>query len=288
MTMAGSVGFVGLGNIGAPIAKRLLDRPEGLVVYDIRAEACEPFVSAGATVAASLADLAARCDVISVMVLDDEQVRAVVAELAPNCRPESVVAIHSTISEATALDVAQRAATCSVHVVDAPVSGGAMGAADGTLAVMVGGDRPAYEKCKDVFTSWATLVLHMGGVGAGTRTKIARNLLTFVGYAAAAESQRLAEAAGIDLRKLAAVVRQSDMVTGGPSAIMIRDTTAPLSTDDPLRPILDHTYDLGAKDLALAIELGKELGVDVALTRLAAERLAAGLGLVAPTPAPRS
>jgi 2-hydroxy-3-oxopropionate reductase len=166
-----------------------------------------------------------------------------------------------------------------VHVVDAPVSGGAMGAADGTLAVMVGGERAAYEKCKEVFGHWATLVLHMGPVGAGTRTKIARNLLTFIGYAAAAESQRLAEAAGIDLRKLAAVVRQSDAVTGGPSAIMIRETTAPLDAADPLRAILEHTLTLGAKDLALAVELADELGVDVAFTRLAAERLAAGLGL---------
>lgn len=274
-----AVGFVGLGNIGAPIAKRLLGRPEGLVVYDVRSEACEPFAAEGTTVAASLSDLASTCDVISVMVLDDAQVRDVVSQMLPTCRPETVIAIHSTISESTALDVAQQAARSSVHVVDAPVSGGAMGAADGTLAVMVGGERPAYEKCKDVFKAWASLVLHMGPVGSGTRTKIARNLLTFVGYAAAAESQRLAEAAGVDLRKLAAVVRQSDAVTGGPSAIMIRETTATLAADDPLRPILDHTYALGAKDLALAIELGAELGVDMAFSRLAADRLAAGLGL---------
>src|SRR4051812_5428818 len=259
-----AVGFIGLGNIGAPIAKRLLDRPEGLVVYDVRADACTPFAEAGATVAASAAELAAHCDVISVMVLDDAQVRDVVAAMLPSCRAETVIAVHSTISEATAVDVAAQARKKGVHVVDAPVSGGAMGAADGTLAVMVGGDRAAYEKCKEVFKSWATLVLHMGDVGAGIRTKIARNLVTFVGYAAAAESQRLAEAAGIDLRKLAAVVRQSDAVTGGASAIMIRETTTPLDPDDPLRPILDHTYTLGAKDLALAVELGAALDVDMA------------------------
>jgi 3-hydroxyisobutyrate dehydrogenase-like beta-hydroxyacid dehydrogenase len=282
-----AVGFIGLGNIGGPIAKRLVDRPEGLVVYDVRPEACAPFAEAGATVASSLADLAAQCDVISVMVLTDDQVRDVVAEMLPACRPETAIAIHSTISEATAVEVARAAEKVSVRVVDAPVSGGAMGAADGTLAVMVGGERAAYEKCKEVFSSWASLVLHMGDVGAGTRTKIARNLVTFVGYAAAAESQRLAEAAGIDLRKLAAVVRQSDAVTGGASAIMIRETTAVLDEGDPLRPILDHTYTLGAKDLALAIELGDELGVDVAFTRLAADRLAAGLGLE-PMPARQS
>jgi 3-hydroxyisobutyrate dehydrogenase-like beta-hydroxyacid dehydrogenase len=279
-----AVGFVGLGNIGAPIARRLLDWPGGLVVYDVRPEARQPFAEAGAVVADSAAALAADCDVTSVMVLDDEQVRDVVAQMLPSCRPGTVIAIHSTISEQTAIDVAVGAAMHDVHVVDAPVSGGAMGAADGRLAVMVGGERAAYEKCKEVFRSWAELVLHMGPVGAGTRTKIARNLLTFVGYAAAAESQRLAEAAGVDLRKLAAVVRQSDTVTGGPSAIMFRETTAPLDPDDPLRGILEHTHTLGAKDLALAIELAEQLDVDVAFTRLAAERLGAGLGLV-PAPA---
>jgi 3-hydroxyisobutyrate dehydrogenase-like beta-hydroxyacid dehydrogenase len=131
-----------------------------------------------------------------------------------------------------------------------------------------------------VFANWAELILHMGPVGSGTRTKIARNLLTFVGYAAAAESQRLAEAAGIDLRKLSAVVRQSDSLTGGVSAIMFRETAAPLGADEgSLRDILEHTNTLGAKDLALAIELAQQLGVDAPFTQLAADRLSVALGL---------
>jgi 3-hydroxyisobutyrate dehydrogenase-like beta-hydroxyacid dehydrogenase len=283
-----AVGFIGLGNIGEPIAKRLVGRPEGLVVYDVRAEACEPFAAAGATVAASAAELAKQCDVISVMVRDDAQVRDVVEALLPSCAPETVIAIHSTISEATAVDAASGAEKHGVHVVDAPVTGGFIAAADGTLAVMIGGDVAAYEKCKDVFSSWATLVLHVGEVGAGTRAKIARALLTFVGYAAATESQRLAEAAGIDLTQLSAVVRHSDALTGGPVAIMVRDTTAPMAADDPLRPIFEHMHALGAKDLALAIEMGDRLGVDVPFSRLAAERLAAGVGLVDSAPAPPS
>jgi 3-hydroxyisobutyrate dehydrogenase-like beta-hydroxyacid dehydrogenase len=280
-----AIGFLGLGNIGTPIARRLIEHPAGLVVYDVRPEACEPFAAGPATVASSVADLAAQCDVISVMVRNDAQVRRVLAEMLPGCPAGAVIAIHSTISEETAVDVAADALKRDVHVVDAPVTGGFIAAADGTLAVMVGGDRAAYEKCKDVFTSWATLVLHMGPVGAGTRAKLARALLTFVGYAAAGESQRLAEAAGIDLHKLAAVVRHSDALTGGPAAIMVRDTTAPLAPDDPLREIFEHTRALGAKDLALAIELAERLGVDVWFSRLAAASLSAALGLAAPTPA---
>jgi 3-hydroxyisobutyrate dehydrogenase-like beta-hydroxyacid dehydrogenase len=276
----GKVGFIGLGNIGAPIAKHLLKWPDGLVVHDLRSEAAQPFADDGATIAGSAAVLAADCDVISVMVLDDQQVRDVVSSLLPKARPGTVIAIHSTIAVQTAIEVAERATAFDVDVVDAPVSGGPMGAAEGRLAVMVGGERAAYERCKPVFAHWAELILHMGPVGSGTRTKIARNLLTFVGYAAAAESQRLAEAAGIDLRKLSAVVRQSDMLTGGVSAVMFRDTAAPLTPgEDALREILEHTYTLGAKDLALAIEMAQELDVTAPFTRLAAERLASALGL---------
>ena len=275
-----AVGFVGLGNIGTPIAQRLVDRPEGLVVYDVRAEACQPFAEAGATVAASVGQLAAQCEVVSVMVRDDAQVREVIGELLPSCQPDTVVAIHSTISEQTAIDAAAEAEKHSVHVVDAPVTGGFIAAADGTLAVMVGGEAAAFARCKDVFSAWATLVLHSGPVGSGTRLKVARALLTFVGYAAATESQRLAEAAGVDLGQLASVVRHSDALTGGPVAIMVRNTTAPMAADDPLRPIFEHMYALGSKDLALAIELADQLGVDVPFSRLAAERLAPGVGLV--------
>ncbi|HWB68222.1 MAG TPA: NAD(P)-dependent oxidoreductase [Mycobacteriales bacterium] len=274
-----TVGFVGLGNIGSAMAKRLLDWPGGLVVHDLRAEAVAPFVEAGAREAADLDELAAAATVISVVVLDDAQVRDVVGRLAAVAAPGTVVAIHSTIEVDTAPALAAAAAARDVHVLDAPVSGGAMGAAEGRLAVMVGGERAAYERVKPPFGTWAELILHVGPAGAGTATKLARNLLTFAGYAAAAESQRLAEAAGVDLQKLAAIVRHSDGITGGPSAIMVRDRTAALAANDPLRPIFEHTRGLGEKDLALALSLGATLGVDLPFTRLALDALAAGLGV---------
>jgi 3-hydroxyisobutyrate dehydrogenase-like beta-hydroxyacid dehydrogenase len=119
----------------------------------------------------------------------------------------------------------------------------------------------------------------MGPAGAGTRAKLARNLLHFVAFTAAAEAQRLAEAAGLDLRKLARVVRHSDAVTGGVGSIMLRPTTAELAADDPLRPILEHTAALGEKDLALALELGGQLDVDLPMAQFALGSFAAGLGL---------
>jgi 3-hydroxyisobutyrate dehydrogenase-like beta-hydroxyacid dehydrogenase len=271
-----TIGFVGLGNIGAAMAKRL--PAESLRVHDIRAEAMTSFVEQGAH-AGSLKDLATACEVISIVVLTDAQVRSVVGELLDNARPGTVIAIHSTIDTQTAPQLAEAAARKGVYVIDAPVSGGAAGAAAGRLAVMVGGERQAYETAKPVFRHWAELVLHVGPAGAGTHCKLARNLLTFAGFAAAAEASKLAEAAGIDLRKLGAVVRQSDMISGGPGAIMVRASTAELDPADGLRPIFEHTRALGEKDLALALAMGEALGVDLPFAALARQVLAAGLGV---------
>lgn len=275
----GAVGFVGLGQIGAPMAGRLVDWPGGLHVFDLREEAMAPLVEQGATAAASVASLGAVCDVVEVMVLDDDQVRTVVGELLVAPREGQVIAIHSTIRPETAEELAGTAAAHGVEVFDVPVSGGFMGAADGTLAAMVGGDRAAYDRVKDVFGCWASVVVHMGPAGAGTRTKLARNLMHFIAYTGAGEAQRLAEAAGLDLQKLARVVRHSDSVTGGPGAIMVRDTTAPMAPDDGLREIFEHTRGLGEKDLTLALELAADLGLDLPLAKQALENFGTSLGL---------
>jgi 3-hydroxyisobutyrate dehydrogenase-like beta-hydroxyacid dehydrogenase len=271
-----SLGFVGLGQIGAPMAARLAG-PD-LIVYDVRAEAAAPLAEKGARVAASLTEVAS-ASLISVMVRDDAQVNSVVSALLPALAPGAIVAVHSTIGADTAIALARRASPYGVEVVDAPVSGGFVGAAEGTLAVMVGGSEAAFARVREPFGAWANLVLHVGPVGAGTRAKLARNLLHFVSFTAAAEAQRLAEAAGVSLSKLGRLVRHSDAVTGGPGAIMIRRTTAPLASDDPMYPVMRGVRSLGEKDLSLALALAAELGVDVPLARLSYERLAAALGL---------
>ena len=271
-----TTGFIGLGNIGAAMAKRL--PAESLWVHDIRAEAMTTLVEQGAR-AGSLKDLATTCDVISIVVLTDTQVRSVVGQLLEDASPGTVIAIHSTIDTQTAPALAEVAARKGVHVIDAPVSGGSAGAATGRLAVMVGGERQAYDRAKPVFLHWAELVLHVGPAGAGTRCKLARNLLTFAGFAVAAEASRLAEAAGIDIGKFAAVVRHSDAISGGPGAIMVRASTAELGPADDLRPIFEHTRTLGEKDLTLALAMGEALGLDLPFAALARRTLATGLGV---------
>ncbi len=273
-----TLGYIGLGSMGAPMAMRLVGWPGGLTVYDVRDEVMVPFVDAGATAAAGLAEIAA-ADLISITVLDDAQVREVVSALTPHTAPGTVIAIHSTIADTTAEELAAALAPHGIHVIDAPVSGGAGAAQKGELATMVGAPREVYERIKPVFKQWASLVIHAGEPGAGTRMKLARNMLTFTGFAAACEAMELAERSGLDLQALGRVVRHTDALTMGPGAIMIRDNTHEIDPGHWLYDTFIHTRGLGEKDLNLALALGDSLDVDLPLARIALRNLAAGLGV---------
>ena len=280
-----AVGFIGLGNIGKPMALRLAaDEGTELWVYDVAPEPVSELASAGAVPADSIAALTSEVGVISVMVRDDAQVLDVLEQIigAADRRPAGspvTVLVHSTIAPNTPADLAAKAAGHPVSVVDAPVSGGARGAAQGTLAILVGGSAEAFSAAEPVLKLMGTKVVHAGPIGAGTRFKLARNLMHFVAFTAATEAQRLAEAAGLDLIALGEVVRHTDAVTGGAGAIMHRPTTAPIPEGDFWYGPFSHARDLGEKDLRYAAELADELGIDVPLARLALERFGPGLGL---------
>jgi 3-hydroxyisobutyrate dehydrogenase-like beta-hydroxyacid dehydrogenase len=266
------VGFVGLGNIGKPMALRLA-AADGIDVwvYDVVRGPVEELEAAGARGADSVAALAARSDVVCVMVRDDDQVRKVAEEVGPG----PVLVVHSTVAPGTPAELEALGLT----VLDAPVSGGPMGAVEGSLAILVGGAEAAFASARPVLDAMGSKVVHAGPLGAGTRMKLARNLVHFVAFTAVTEAQRLAEAAGLDLVELGEVVRHTDAITGGPGAIMHRDTTAPIAPDDFWYAVFDHVRALGEKDLGFAVGLAEELGVDVPLARLALDRLGPGLGL---------
>ncbi|GAA0249243.1 NAD(P)-dependent oxidoreductase [Cryptosporangium japonicum] len=276
--MTGPVGFVGLGTIGKPMAQRLLAWPGGLVVYDVAPEPPAELERAGAKVAGSVTELVGQVGLVGVMVRNDQQVRQVLAEMLPAAQPGLIVAIHSTVAPDTPAELAAVAAEHGIRVIDAPVSGGGMGAADGSLAILVGGDEETFAAAEGPLRLMGRRVVHAGPIGAGTRFKLARNLLHFVAFAAAGEAARLAEAAGLDLIALGKVVRHTDAITGGPGAVLIRDTTAPVAADYPFRGSLEHAWTLGEKDLGFAVELADRLGVDVPLARRALRELGPALG----------
>ena len=236
---------------------------------------------AGAARADSLPELAKRADVIGICVVNDAQVHAVVADLLTTAAPGTVITVHSTIGPDTAAELAQVCARHGVQLLDAPISGGAPGAEQGRLAIMFGGPREAYDQVKPAFKLAGDMLVHAGEeVGAGTKMKLARNLLHFISFTATTEASRLAEAAGIDLEKLGRVVRHTDAITGGAGAIMLRKTTAPIDPDDFWYGVFTHVVNLGNKDLDLALALGGQLDVDLPLGTIARAELAPGLGIV--------
>ncbi|GAA4732111.1 NAD(P)-dependent oxidoreductase [Nocardioides endophyticus] len=278
--MTTRVGFIGLGNIGKPMALRLAASDEiELTVYDVAPDPVAELERAGARAATSVATLASQAEVICVMVRDDDQVRDVLGEALGVAGDGHTVVIHSTVAPDTPAALADTAARHGVQVVDAPVSGGAMGAADGTLAIMVGGSDEAFAAARPALDAMGSLVTHAGPIGSGTKFKLARNLMHFVAFTAATEAQRLAEAAGLDLVELGKVVRHTDAITGGPGAIMHRATTAPIAKDDFWYGVFEHVTALGEKDLTFAIALADELDVDVPMASEALARLGKGLGL---------
>jgi 3-hydroxyisobutyrate dehydrogenase len=273
------VGFIGLGNIGKPMATRLLAWPGGLTVFDIAPDPVRELEHGGARAACSVADLAGECGVICVMVNTDDQVSDVMVEILGAPRTGTTVVVHSTISPDLPARFEDIAGRHELLFVDAPVSGGAMGAADGTLAIMVGGTEAAFASVREPLALMGTEVVHCGPAGNGTAAKLARNLLHFVAFTATGEALRLAEAAGVDLVALGRIVRHTDSITGGPGAIMHRDTTAPLAPDDDWTSIFAHVQAIGTKDLTHAIELAGRLGVDVPMAHHALDNLGAALGL---------
>jgi 3-hydroxyisobutyrate dehydrogenase-like beta-hydroxyacid dehydrogenase len=167
-------------------------------------------------------------------------------------------------------------------VLDAALSGGSLAAEQGRLAFLVGGPAEGLETVRPVLARMGDLVVHCGAAGAGTRARLAHNLLHYVSLAAAGEASRLAEAAGIDQAVLGEVVRHSESVTGGPGSLMWRDTAGPMAEDDPWRSVFGRLFDLGARDLHHAVELATVLGVDTPLADVSLRELGPALGLGEP------
>ncbi len=278
-----AVGVIGLGDIGRGVADAVVRAGLDLGVCDLKAEATAPFESI-ARVAATPASLGSMSDVVVVAVVDDRQVIAVLdgAEGAlAGMAGGSAVVILSTVAPSTVGAMAEKAAARGIDVVDCGVSGGPAAAASGSLVAMVGGEAAVIERVRPVLDAFSSLVVHMGPLGAGLKAKLARNLVQYGSWLAAYEAQVLAEAAGIELAKLAEVIRESDKLIGGASRLMFRDTAAPMPPDTP--PVIVDAMTAGAalahKDLRAAMELGRSLEVELPLAAMVDVRCDAVFGL---------
>lgn len=269
------IGFVGTGTIGAPMAARLLDAGHALLVHDAHAPATDALAAAGAALAASPAEVAARCETVLLSLPGPSEVEAVVRGdaglLAARGALRRIVDL-STNALALSRALATQAAEHDVHYLDAPVSGGAVAARDGKLAVMVGGDAGALEAVRPLLECFAAHVFHLGESGAGTLAKLVNNQVFLCASVLVQEAFTLGAKAGMDTDTLLEVLQAS--------------SAAPYLARAPL--VLSGRYDLGvfalgiaAKDVALALESAAQAGVSLPVTAAAhgvyAEAVARGL-----------
>jgi 3-hydroxyisobutyrate dehydrogenase-like beta-hydroxyacid dehydrogenase len=210
-------------------------------------------------------------------VVTDEQVIGVLdgpTGALAGARPGSTVLIVSTVAPSTLARVAELAGARDIDVADCGVSGGPTAAAEGALISMIGGEEEVVERIRPVLDAFSSLVVGMGPLGSGLRAKLARNLVQYASWLAAYEAQVLAEAAGIELSKLAQVIKASDARIGGASTLMFRTTVAPFTEDDDkgLVDAMRAASQLAHKDLAAAIQLAADLEMDLPLAEMAEER----------------
>ncbi|NML25443.1 NAD(P)-dependent oxidoreductase [Zoogloea dura] len=199
------VGFIGLGIMGRPMALNLLKGGFDLTVWARRAESMAPLLEAGAKGAASAAEVAAACDVVFSMVADAadvEQVALGAGGVAEGARPGLIYVDMSTIAPSAAQSIAARLAEWSVVMLDAPVSGGEVGAINGGLTIMVGGDGAAFETARPLFACMGKAATLIGASGAGQVAKACNQILTGVGVLAVAEAFNFARKSGVDAGKV--------------------------------------------------------------------------------------
>jgi 3-hydroxyisobutyrate dehydrogenase-like beta-hydroxyacid dehydrogenase len=210
MHMTGQrIGFIGLGNQGGPIAHRIVDAGMPLTVWARRPEALEPYRAKGATIAASVAELGATCDHVGICVVNDADVIGVCEQLIPAMRAGARIAIHSTVLPETCATLAEHCAARGIDLIDAPVSGGAARAVQGTLTVMCGGAEPVFDAARPVFESFGKEIVLLGAVGAGQRAKIVNNSLLAANIALAHAALAAGQAMGLDRAALARTIRSS-------------------------------------------------------------------------------
>jgi 3-hydroxyisobutyrate dehydrogenase len=261
--MADTIGFIGLGNMGGPMALNLAKAGFALLVHDIDTAKLPALVAAGAEVADSSAAVAARCHRTICMVETTAQAEAVIlgeTGIIQSARQGDIVACMSTIDPLAAQRIAARLAEKGVAMVDAPVSGGTHGAAAGTLSVIVGGPAETFAACEDIFKAMGKNVFHVGGLGHGLAMKLINNMLGQITTVAIAEALVFGKKAGLDPRKIYEVVSVS---TGNSVQFQNR---VPRMLARNFTP--GGTIDISYKDQGLETDFAKALGVPLLLANL--------------------
>jgi 2-hydroxy-3-oxopropionate reductase len=259
--MGQTIGFIGLGVMGAPMARNLLEAGHELVVHSRSRGPVDELAAAGAQAADSPREVAERADVVVTMLPDSPAVRDVVLGeegVLAGASSGDLLIDMSTIDPEVSIEVARAAGERGVGALDAPVSGGDVGAQKGTLSIMVGGEAADVERARPIFEVLGTTIVHVGGPGAGQVVKACNQVVVGITIAAVSEALVLGSKAGVDPAKIL------DVLGGGLAANRVMEMRR--------RNFLEHDFtpgfriDLHHKDLGIALGAGEALGVPLPAT----------------------
>ena len=268
--MAENVGFIGLGIMGKPMAQNLMDAGYGLTVYNRSPEKAEELGKEGASVAANPTEVAEKSDIIVTMLPDSPDVRNVVVGekgVLEGLGEGSLLVDMSTISPVVTEELAEKVKERGASMLDAPVSGGDVGAIEGALSIMVGGSEEDFERAKPLFDVMGSTVTHVGPTGAGQVTKAANQVVVALTIEAVSEALVLGSKGGVAPEKIL------DVLSGGLASNKVMEVKR--------EKFLSHEFDPGFrselhhKDLGIALAAGREYGVVLPVTAIVDQMLLA-------------
>jgi 2-hydroxy-3-oxopropionate reductase len=262
-----NIGFIGLGIMGRPMATNLINAGYKLVVYDKFAK-IDDLISLGAEGASSNKEVASKCEIIITMLPNSPHVKEAILGkdgVMEGIKAGAIVVDMSSIAPSASKEVGAALKAKDVVFLDAPVSGGEPKAIDGSLAIMVGGDKGAFEKVKPLLEKMGSSVTLVGDIGSGNVTKLANQIIVALNIAAVSEAFVLATKAGVNPERV------FEAIKGGLAGSTVMNAKIPLILRDNFKP--GFRIDLHIKDLQNALDTAHNLGVPVPLTAEVMETL---------------
>lgn len=261
--MSEKIGFIGLGIMGRGMTNNLIKAGYEVTVWNRTASRMSPFIEQGAKAGENPADVAAKSDIIITCVSDTPDVEAVILGengVVHGAKKGSLVIDCSTISPHATRDIAAKLNDKGVKMLDAPISGGSEGAANGTLSIMVGGDADQFQHATGVLEAMGKTITHVGEQGAGQTVKLVNQILVVGNMMAVSEALLFAQAGGLDLQKTL------DAVEGGAAGSWMLSNRGSQCIVRDWKP--GFTIDLQQKDLRLVLEAADQMGVPTLATSM--------------------
>jgi 3-hydroxyisobutyrate dehydrogenase-like beta-hydroxyacid dehydrogenase len=271
-------GFIGLGNIGKPLASHLAPKGFETTVYDIADEPVRELEKGGAKAAGSPREVAKNAEIIGICVPEDRHVRAVMTGedgILAGASPGTVVAIHSTVLPATVLELARQAEPHGVSLLDACVTGGEQRALEGVVTYLVGGDAGVLSKARPFLDASSERVIHAGELGNGAKLKLCINVVTYIQWAAAYEGCKLAMATGLPTEVFEEAGRSNGQLTELQLRYLVGvKLPAEARASEAYQRVVRGHMHTAEKDLAWALQLARESGVSLPVSGLVSQTMA--------------